>query len=432
MAPSALEADNVSLVGHTDLEGKPGFKIAIKEVDGRWLLYLATFYYSGWWVIDVTDPSAPEHVRFIEGPENTMTKQMQVAEDLMITSLEKPHEGYGPHGASMDPSAPYEEGAYIFDLSDDPADPELVGHYETGGSGTHRNFYGGGDYAYMCAQPEVFEKTQPRRNFMLTVVDISDPSSPDEVARWWWPGQAATDDEPADKSFYFHGPAYVEGDRAHLSYGRIGAVTLDVTNPEAPEYVCRMPLGDGMGSWLGIHSFVPIPGTELGAINSEVNVEVSPLEEGGQALNFGAIIDMSDERDPEFRDSLEGIGYKTVSMLPVPEPEPHLPYESYYDKAGRFGPHNQHHPRGEETRLQSSELLFTAYFNAGLRIFDISDPLMPAEAGYFVPEDPDTEIGSRLSTGPVSHFEDVLVDSRGYIYCTDPNHGLFILESDLL
>jgi hypothetical protein len=28
----------------------------------------------------------------------------------------------------------------------------------------------------------------------------------------------------------------------------------------------------------------------------------------------------------------------------------------------------------------------------------------------------------------VTQFEDVLVDARGYVYCTDKNHGLFVLR----
>ena len=56
---------------------------------------------------------------------------------------------------------------------------------------------------------------------------------------------------------------------------------------------------------------------------------------------------------------------------------------------------------------------------------------MPEEVGHYVPTDPEETVGSRLGS-PVAQFEDVVVDSRGYIYCSDSNQGLFIMETDLL
>ena len=44
-----------------------------------------------------------------------------------------------------------------------------------------------------------------------------------------------------------------------------------------------------------------------------------------------------------------------------------------------------------------------------------------------MPEDPRERRGT-LPTDLVTQFEDVLVDGRGYVYCTDKNHGLFVLR----
>jgi hypothetical protein len=67
------------------------------------------------------------------------------------------------------------------------------------------------------------------------------------------------------------------------------------------------------------------------------------------------------------------------------------------------------------------------YFNAGLRVFDISDPLQPTEVAYFVPDDPPVRQGPKPDK-LVTQFEDVLVDHRGYVFCTDKNRGLFVIE----
>ncbi|MFB6299912.1 MAG: LVIVD repeat-containing protein [Halobacteriales archaeon] len=425
MTPDPVEARNVSLVAHASLDQRPGFKMALNEADGRLLLYLAHFWHSGWSIVDVTDPADPTLETFIEGPANTVTKNIQVDDGLMITGLERPTEGYGPIDDPRDPAEPHEEGAYIWDVDTDPLNPQLRGHYETGGAGTHRNFYTGGEYAYMIAWPADYEKG------ILTVVDVSDPSQPREVGRWWAPGQGPDDEQPATAAFYGHGPAYIRDDRAYLAYGRYGPVILDVSDPTDPTMISRLAMGDGLGSVLGTHSFIPLPASDIAVVTTEAISEQSPLA-GGEPLNYTALVDISDERPFGFADDSGSIGPKFLSTVPLPTPEEHLPYDNYYEKPGRFGPHNLHHPRAEPLRYQSNERLVMTWFNAGLRIFDIADPLAPTEIGYYVPDDPDERIGTRPSSGLVTHFEDVVVDHRGYMYCTDPNAGLFVFESTVL
>ncbi|MDX1744366.1 MAG: hypothetical protein R3324_00375, partial [Halobacteriales archaeon] len=305
--------------------------------------------------------------------------------------------------------------------------------------GTHRNFYAGGDYAFMCASPAGFEPTiddpltKPVKNFHLRIVDISDPTDPEEVSAWMWPGQHPDDDSVEPFNRYFHGPAYVVDDRAYLSYGRVGMVVLDIADIEDPELISALGFGEGLGGYNGVHSVVPIPGTDLAAVNSEAVNEGSPLQrEGGDPLGYTFLVDLSEERPPEWEGRTQR-GPRVVSAMPLPRPESDAPYRSYYEKPARFGPHNQHHPRGEACRLQTSDYLFMTYFNAGLRVFDITDPAVPVEAGYFVPEDPPERIGGNRPRGDLgTQVEDVAVDARGFIYCTDPNRGLMVLETDLL
>lgn len=418
MDPSAVEQQNVSLVGYHDINDRPAFKLALQEFRGRWYLYMAHLWHSGWSIMDVTDPENPEFIDFIEGPADTWTLQIQVADGLMVTSLERPLEGWQPaDGSGLDPEGDYEEGIYIWDV-EQPTDPDLLGHFETAGTGTHRNFYAGGDYVYACSSPEEFT------SHILSIVDISDPRSPEEVGRWWWPGQHRDEErDPRDElvfdvpgpieSFYFHGPAYVVDDRAYLSYGRAGVVILDIADKTDPQMVSQIDFG-GLGSSLGTHSVVPIHGTDYLVANSE-----SIMEGDSESLNYTFILDISVEEQP-----------RVISSMPLPRPKGRLPYKNYYEKGGRFGPHNQHHHQGMDCLWKPRDLLFMTYFNAGLRIFDISDPLSPKEAGYFVPSDPEKRIGALPNT-LVTQSEDVLVDSRGYIYMTHKNLGLYILKPNL-
>ncbi|MDY6818524.1 MAG: hypothetical protein SVG88_07675, partial [Halobacteriales archaeon] len=111
MTETAVEARHVSLVAYAPLEQRPGFKMALQEADDRLLLYLAHFWHSGWSIVDVTEPAEPTLETFVQGPDNTVTKNIQVDAGLMITGLERPNEGYGPIDNPMDPADPYEEGA---------------------------------------------------------------------------------------------------------------------------------------------------------------------------------------------------------------------------------------------------------------------------------------------------------------------------------
>ena len=271
----------------------------------------------------------------------------------------------------------------------------------------------------MAARPDSYEGYH---NYLLKVVDISDPEQLTEVGQWEAPGQHPDEEPPSEWSFvstpgpleesYFHGPAYRDGDRAYLSYGRLGLVVLKVANPESPEFLGRLDFG-GLGSCLGTHSAVPIPDSDHVVVNSE-----AILEHDRDSLNYVFLVDVSDPERP-----------RVVSSLPQPTPADSLPYRNYYEKGGRFGPHNQHHYQGQTCLWKPSSLVFVAYFNAGLRVFDISDPLSPREVGSFVPENPSRRAGTLPDT-LVTQFEDVLVDARGYIYCSTKNQGLFVLEHD--
>ena len=170
-APGIAECEGFELVGYCDLDGRPGFKLALHERDGRWYLYTGHLWESGWSVVDVTDPAHPAVVTRMAGPPATWTIQLQVADDLLVTALERPVPGWG-----VEEGAAFHEGVWLWDLSDDPANPRKVGEWQSGGSGTHRNFYAGGRYAYLAASgPEVLGQR-------LLVLDVSDPSAPREVS----------------------------------------------------------------------------------------------------------------------------------------------------------------------------------------------------------------------------------------------------------
>lgn len=174
-----------------------------------------------------------------------MTLQVQVADGRMVTSLEQPRENWGPiEGPRMDPSMSHETGIYIWDVNTDPESPALLGHWDSGGTGTHRNHNDGGDYVFATVNLSGYT------GMLLVIVDIADPTAPEPVGRWWYPGQAP--DEEAGDQFYLNGPAYPDanGQREYLSYGTVGLVVLDISDLSDPSLVGRVDFGN-LGSGLG-------------------------------------------------------------------------------------------------------------------------------------------------------------------------------------
>jgi hypothetical protein len=65
-------------------------------------------------------------------------------------------------------------------------------------------------------------------------------------------------------------------------------------------------------------------------------------------------------------------------------------------------------------------LVYCAWFAGGLRIVDISDPLRPQEAGFYIPAPTAGEASPQTN--------DVDVDERGLIYLLDRNCGIDVVE----
>ena len=122
----------------------------------------------------------------------------------------------------------------------------------------------------------------------------------------------------------------------------------------------------------------------------------------------------------------ENVSPHFLSFFPTPVPEVGVGYKSFSHKAGPFGPHNIHHYQQKPDHAPVDNIIHLCYYNAGLRIIDISEPTLPREVGYFVPKDPVPKRATSVKLAP--NFDDVLVDSRGFAFCGDRDQGLFVLR----
>lgn len=116
--------------------------------------------------------------------------------------------------------------------------------------------------------------------------------------------------------------------------------------------------------------------------------------------------------------------------FPFPVETWQVPNGDYLMRGGRFGPHQFNETEDGKLNTFEDRIAYVAYFNAGVRAIDISDPYNIKEVGYYVPQENERSgfIGGNQPS-PNIQINDVDTDRRGLIYASDRvGSGLFVLE----
>jgi hypothetical protein len=398
--PEGARGENIEAVGYMDAPNASPFKMSLLQSGDRWYMYTSNFFHRGWAIFDVTDPTDPTMVKFIDGPANTSTWQLDIADNLMITSYDAVPTSWGG-----DPDQPHAPEAILIWSLEDPVNPKQIGSFTTGG-GTHRNGYFGGDYVHLSANLPGYQGE------LYMIVDISDPANPVEVGRFATAGMKDGDTTPYDQG-RLHGPADVRGDTAFLPMGGSGFIIANIEDPANIEEISRLDFGPLFGpTHLSVHTTTPYLEKGLAIVNSE-----AIAENCGEALNFAGLVDIADLAAP-----------RLLSAFPMPQPPAREPLDYFCTRGGRFGPHNQNQLQHNPSVENQTDRVYMTYFNGGLRIFDISTPVNPQEVGWFLPPDPTTRRGPLPRGELVLQSEDVLVDTRGYIYVSHKNQGIWVMR----
>jgi hypothetical protein len=371
------ESWNVRLIGHEPMAWQGDtMQVALK---GGYA-FVGHMSARGTSIVDVRDPRRPALVGRIPSPPNTHGHKVQIVGDVLAVNREKIPLTRGPFVAGLD----------LYDVSD-PRRPRPLAFWPCGGKGVHRLTYWEPPYAYVTAGADDVS------NQFLVILDLSDPTLPREVGRWMLPGMADGDPRPpswaADRMVKLHHVIPRDG-FAYGGWWDEGVVILDVSDPARPGFLSQLRFTEPESR--ATHTACPLPGRDV-LVTTEERWDDGC---GGVAPN-ARLVDVSDPRRP-----------RVTAVFPVPEGD-------FCGRGGRFGPHNVHEPR--PGTLHDGASVYLTYFNAGLRIYDVSDATRPTEIAWYIPDAPPGQ--------PAIQINDVLVSADGLIYATDRvAGGLYILE----
>ncbi len=391
----SAEARHVRRIGYSDLQGRDALQIVLKgnfayigHHRGEEFNPLTGKRESnGTTIVDVSNPTQPKIVKHIPGYPGAESRAVQVVEKLYE----------GKDYLLRNQEAAEFTGFELWEITDraNPKRISSIGPLRV----AHKSWWDPKTgLAYLSG-------TWPGwRGQHLMIYDLQNPYLPKFVANWGLPGQRPGDRESNGKSL--HHPVIL-GNRAYLSYLFGGdLVILDIANPREPKMIAHLGFSPPFS---GIHTTVPFP-----------KMKVPNFTKG-----LGDVRDILVVSEESFASNCQELRRQlyivdaTEETRPIPIATFKVPDGDFCSRGGRFGPHQFAETRDGE--IIDGNLLYIAYFNAGLRVVDISDPFQPKEVGYYIPKTP--------QAARIIQTNDVDLDYRGLIYITDrAGAGMHILE----
>jgi hypothetical protein len=334
-------------------------------------------------IVDVSDPKNPKVVAQLTIPKGMHSHKVRVENGLMLVNREF-------HGVTGPAQGPLEFGLSIYDVSD-PRRPKDLTFWKSGGKGVHR-FTFDGRYAYLSPEVEGYLGN------IVMILDLIDPLRPQEVGRWWMPGQWIAGGEVPTwpkTAHRCHHPIR-RGDRLYVSYWHGGVVILDISDMSHPKLVSCLDWSPPF-PW-PTHSTVPLDFEIYGRkwmLVADEDVDPLDPEMAPEMAAFLWMVDITDERHP-------------------------MPVGSFQVE----GVHGRRNPKATGCHQPVETITGTevpvAWFSNGLRIVEIGNPHALREVASYMPDVPPG--ASKVLSN------DVYMDARGLIYLIDRNRGLSIVE----
>ena len=401
MAAENREIHNMRLMAHHDLNGygNIGEGVHLHQTrDGRRVLYLAhESAPKDITSVDVTDPANPKLLAQTElAYGHLRSNSLSIVDDTMLVAYQ-----------SLEPGQPG-AGMGVYNISN-PEEPRQIGFMDLSGPysrGCHCLWWVEGNYAHLSTGAADFQPRNQKDDQFYMIVDVSDPTRPQEAGRWWFPGTREGDAAPMparhpqfDAGHRLHnGNVYPERpDRAYCAYMDSGVVILDIADQANPRMVSHINYAPPFPGFT--HTVLPLFQRDLMVVTQEA-VRLN----GEDYPKLIWMMDIRDETKPVI-----------ISTFPMPDTE------DFFQRPGRFGAHNVYENQPGPTCGFSDRYIYGTFFNAGVRVYDTINPFQPQEVAYFVPE--------REDAAPANGINDVYVDEKGLLYAVDRlKGGLYILE----
>ncbi len=456
--PRSDGAENVRLVGYHDLQGRQSLVVTTKSdpANGNWVYVGHTpndrndpqasddgegndqpilnpmtgkMEWNGTSIVEISDPANPKLVWHIPNEEaHVNSRSVSVVYDYGFNSNPAGHDYLI---RSWDTGKKFK--FQIFDITSRDTDPSKISLVSeiTGtppnncGPGCGGTFINRAHKGWWSQQSGLFYSSSGEPGYRgLTVIhiwDLKDPKNPKFIGRAASPSQK--EGLPGYQGEYAHHPIVDElNHRLYIGFrgsGLAGGWDIsDVTKPKMLWLIDTNPPGRGP------HTVSPITYTDV------------PNFKGPDGLprTYAFITDEA-AGTADMKPCTSGIRSKAYMVDITKETQPfnvstwQVPVGNFCDKGGRFGPHQHAETVNGNINRFEDKLAWVAYFNAGVRVVDLSDPYNLKEVGYYVPKT--NSLSHPIAKGQPTAIQinDVDIDHRGLAYASDRvGSGLFIFE----
>ena len=323
-------------------------------------------------IADVSNPKNMTALSFI--PCNPGTRCPYVRLNTSRQILVATQDTRASNPAQPPPGEPVRAGISFHDVSD-PRDPQPLAFFLTRDTGRTHGFEIDDSFVYACANTPDSKVGVPGGNQELLIIDYRDSASPTLASSLHIEGQHQEEEfeerdrfnpDGTEQKVWCH-EITLHKKRLYIAWRDAGMVIVDVSDPFDPTIISRLDY------------VPPFSGGSIGAAHTSAPVVADPDEHPSLLVltdeifdcppGFGRVVDISDLSNPQ-----------VVSSYRIP----HVG-DDFNSMAGEFrcppGEQSAHLPWFD---FRAPSLLYQAWYDQGVRVWDISNPFLPREVGFYL------------------------------------------------